>query len=350
MPSTATDRSHRVGVLASAATGLVEFIQQAGGDPDSILGRAGINPECLNQPTLSLDLHQYCAVFEEAARQTHDAHFGLRYGRQFKPDALGLLGYIGMSSATLGDALRNVVRAFPYHQQGSLLRLDEQGPLCRLDYQVQHGGIRHKRQDAELSLGMFFNLMRHALGTRWAPEQVHFEHARPEAWYEHCKAFDAPAFFDQPSNALVFQRSVLEQPMPGRDGRLLALMFDNLRQLAGSAGEGAPRNGLMDEARRQIRLLLESGEPNLEKLADALRLPSWTLQRRLNDEGLSFSSLLDQTRRELASLHLEQGVALAEITALLGYSELSAFSRAFRRWHGLSPRQWRQARQGTERN
>ncbi|MFF7710838.1 AraC family transcriptional regulator ligand-binding domain-containing protein [Pseudomonas sp. NPDC007930] len=330
-----------IGVLSSAATGLVDFIHDQGGDADRILGRAGLDPEALQHPTWSLSLGQYCAVFEEAAGQTQNDNFGLRYGAQFKPDGLGMLGYIGLCSATLGDALRNVVAMFPIHQQGSLLRLEEQGPWCRLDYQVQHGAIVRKRQDAELSLGMFTNLMRHALGQKWAPERVHFEHPRPLAWHEHCKVFDAPVFFDQPRNSLIFRRALLNQPMPGRDSRLLTLVMESMRLLAQPARE-QDGNSIVCQVQTQIRSQLADGEPNLERVCHALELTSWTLQRRLGDDGLTFTQLVDSTRRELAEYYLSQAnLPISDLALRLGYSEASAFSRAFRRWYGVSPKQWR---------
>lgn len=335
-----------IGILASAATGLVGFISHQGGDAERILGRAGIDSERLEHPTLTLDLNQYCQVFEEAARQTGNDNFGLRFGQQFKPDALGLLGYVGMCSATLGDALRNVVNTFPVHQQSSLLRLEEMGEFYRLDYQVQYGAILRKRQDAELSLGMFFNLMRHALGQNWSPEKVLFEHPQPEAWHEHCKVFDAPVLFGQQRNALVFRRSVLDRPMPGRDPRLLAIVIESMRLLGGQAGT-PNRPGIVDDVKTQVRALLGEGYPSLEQVAEQLRLPSWTVQRRLQEQGLSFSTLVDTVRQELATYYLQQSaLPISELALLLGYSEISAFSRAFRRWFDVSPKQWRQAHKG----
>jgi len=348
--TTSTSRPHesQVGVLASAASGLSDFIQMHGGNPERILGMAGIDPEQLLHPTLSLDLNQYCSVFEEAARQTGNHNFGLRYGQQFRPDSLGLLGYVGMCSATLGEGLRNVARAFPAHQQGSLLRLVEDGELCRFDYQVQYGAILRKRQDAELSLGMFANLIRHALGQNWAPERVHFEHPQPEAWHEHCKVFDAPVLFGQPCNALVFRRSVLQRPMPGHDPKLLAILLESLHKLAVAGGDQA-RPDMVAEVRAQVRDLLGEGYPCLEQVAHNLRMPSWTIQRRLGESGLTFSSLVDTVRQELALYYLQQStLPISELALALGYSEISAFSRAFRRWYGVSPIQWRQAHRGLE--
>lgn len=341
MDSLARSTERPAGVLASAASGLIEFIADEGGDAERILGHSGIDPERLHNPTLHLDLGQYCRVFEVAAQQTGNANFGLRFGSQFRPESLGLLGYVGLCSETLGQALRNVVRMFPCHQQGSTLQLVDLGEYSRLDYQVLHGAIAHKRQDAELSLGMFANLMRQALGQHWAPETVHFEHAQPEAWHEHCKSFDAPVLFNQPSNSLIFSSQLLARPMPGRDPRLLTLMLESMHKLASPA---AAPPALVDEVKARVRRQLGDGDPSLECIAEQLRLPVWTLQRRLGDQGLSFTTLVDQVRRELATHYLQQAnLPISELALLLGYSEISAFSRAFRRWFAVSPRQWRQA-------
>lgn len=338
------DQLQSIGVLSSAATGLVDFIQQKGGDADRILGHAGINPDHLLHPTLSLNLDHYCAVFEEASRQTQDDNFGLRFGGQFKPDGLGMLGYVGMCSETVGDALRNVVKVFPIHQQGSLLRLEMDSEWCRLDYQVQYGAIFHKRQDAELSMGMFTNLMRHSIGQKWAPERVHFEHPQPEAWHEHCKAFDAPVFFGQPCNSLVFRRKALDNVMPSRDCRLLAILMESMGLLARRGGERHWRHGVIDDVQAQIRIQFANGNPSLEQVAEILKITSWSLQRRLSEAGLSFSGLVENVRQELAQYYLtETSLPISELALLLGYSEVSAFSRAFRRWHGVSPKHWRKS-------
>lgn len=331
-----------IGVLSSAATGLIEFIQQKGGDADRILGHAGLNPEHLQHPTLSLDLNQYCAVFEESACQTQDDNFGLHYGNQFKPDALGMFGYVGMSSDTLGDALHNLVKVFPIHQQGSLLRLEVESEWCRLDYQVQYGAIFRKRQDAELSLGMFTNLMRHSIGQKWAPERVYFEHPQPEAWHEHCKAFDAPVFFGQPCNSLVFRRNALEKVMPGRDSRLLAIVMGSMELLGRQWGERQGGHDIINDVQAQIRIQLANGGPSLDQVAEQLKISSWSLQRRLGEVGVNFSGLVDKVRQEMGQYYLTRtSLPISELALLLGYSEVSAFSRAFRRWHGVSPKLWR---------
>jgi AraC-like DNA-binding protein len=120
--------------------------------------------------------------------------------------------------------------------------------------------------------------------------------------------------------------------------------MESMNLLARPDSERHNPNGIVHDVQAQIRTQLAEGEPNLERVSEQLHLTSWTLQRRLGDSGLSFSQLVDKVRRELAQQYLSQAhLPISELALLLGYSEASAFSRAFRRWYGVSPKQWRVA-------
>ncbi|MFM2485977.1 AraC-like transcriptional regulator QhpR [Celerinatantimonas yamalensis] len=329
------------GILAAAATGLDDFIAQVGGDVEQILASSHIDPQILTSPTLSLQLVNYCQVLEQAAQQSGFNNFGLYYGRQFQPQSLGLIGYIGLCSANLGEALRNVVNAFCWHQHDTFVQLVEQADCWRFDYQVRHGAILCRRQDSELTLGMINNLIRQACGKNWAPREVHFEHPRPEQWHDHCKVFDAPVYFDQPFNSLFIRKADVLKAMPSPDPILLSVMLDAIRRL-----NSDHRQDLINQTRAQIQTALLSGEPDLESIAEQLGLSRWSLQRRLRQNGLTFSGLIEQVRCDMATHYLrQQQIPISEMGMLLGYSETSAFSRAFRRWFGVSPRQFRQRQQ-----
>ena len=148
--------NHAPGVLASAATGMVAFISRMGGDVDRIFGDARIAPDMAGSPTLKLRLSAFCRLFEQASRQTKHGNFGLWFGNQFQPRDLGFWGYAALSSPTLGSALENFVELFAYHQECSRMSLvaSNEG-LMRLEYQIEAPAIVERRQDAELSLGMF---------------------------------------------------------------------------------------------------------------------------------------------------------------------------------------------------
>ncbi|SJL84721.1 AraC family transcriptional regulator [Vibrio palustris] len=326
------------GVLAAAATGLSTFISQQGGDIDRILGRSGVNPEILTQPTSSLKLTHYCQVLEQAAQQTGCEHFGLYYGQQFMPQQLGLIGYIGLCSATVQDALTNLVHAFGWHQHDTFMQFVDLGDAVRVDYQIRHGGIVVRRQDAELTMGMVINLIRQGAGKAWAPRMVHFEHASPESWHEHCKVFDAPVYFNQPFNSMVIDKTCLSRSMPNADPMLLSLMMEALQRLNVSQAT----QSMAEQVRASIQTHLVDGEPELDKIADVMGMNRLSLQRRLKAESVTYRQLLESVRRDLASHYLQQAhIPITEMGLLLGYSETSAFSRAFRRWFGVSPRQYR---------
>lgn len=323
------------GVLATAGTGAARFFSARGGDVDAIFGRAGIDPESLSDPTLSISLRSYCSLFENAAQTMHEDNLGLWFGQQFKPTDLGLIGYIAVYSASMQSALQNFVELFPYHQQNTQLAIGERHGLLSLEYRIDDGNIVSRRQDAELSLGMFLNIFRHCYGPSWRPEEVLFEHPQPAGWAEHERAFDSPVFFGQRTNALVFKPHGLERRMPSSDPNLLTLLQRCITTLG--VQPAGPKH---DSERLKDYLLaaLPDGCPTLEEAAETLGVSTWKLQRRLAEVGVTFKDLMEDTRRELALTYLQQPhLPLTEIAFLLGYSELSAFSRAFHRWTGTSP-------------
>ncbi|MDQ2633876.1 MAG: AraC family transcriptional regulator [Pseudomonadota bacterium] len=323
----------------AAAAGLINFIGTHGGDVDAVFGRCGVAPEMSAAPTLQLALASFCDLFEEAARDTGCDNFGLWFGRQFQPRDLGMWGYAALSSPTLGSALENLVGLFRYQQSSSTMRIvQEDARRVRLDYQIHAPAIVARRQDAELSLGQFVNLIRECCGRSWSPVEIQFEHPRPEEWRQHEIAFGAPVFFGCHSNSIVFDPALLDRPMPGRDLKLLTMMQTCLELL------GSPERGksMVDRVRGTVRQHLPEGTPTLEEVAFALHLAPSAIRRTLADEGLGFREAIDVIRFELAQHYLAQRhLPVSEIALLLGYSELSAFSRAFTRWAGISPRGYR---------
>ena len=327
------------GVIASAATGISGFIQKFGGDVDSIFGNVRLVPDLAGSPTLKMKLSSFVALFEESARQTRNENFGLWFGNQFRPRDLGMWGYAAVSAPTLGSSLENLVGLFRYHQESSAMRLvTGSDGLARLEYQITAPSIVERRQDAELSLGMFLNFFREACGASWAPEEVHFEHPKPPSAKEHEAAFDAPVYFSQPTNALLFRPNILARPMPASDLKLLAIMQTCLEQM----GQGGAEDLLLDRVRTTVRLKLPEGCPTLEDVAEELHVPEGAITRELHDAGTSYKELVEGVRRDLAVSYMRQRrLPFSEMAMLLGYSELSAFSRAFRRWTGTSPREFR---------
>ncbi len=334
------DRSHTPGILASAATGAAGFIGGLGGDVDRIFGNARIAPDMAGSPTLRLRLPDFCRLFEEAAHQTGHGNLGLRFGNQFQPRDLGFWGYAAVCSPTLGLALSNLVDLLSFHQESTHMSITRgEDGLMRLAYQIEAPDIVERRQDAELSLGMFLNVIRECCGSSWAPDEVHFEHPKPLDADEHEAAFGAPVYFSQPRNALLFSPDLLSRPMPARDVRLMDMMRLCLVELN---KDREAESSLLARMRTAVRSQLAQACPSIENIAEDVRLPVAALQRELTAANLNFKDLVEDIRRELALSYMRQRqLTLSEIALLLGYSELSAFSRAFHRWTGSSPRSYR---------
>jgi len=325
-------------VLAAATTGFTGFLSRNGGAAERVFACVGLVEDQLTDINRPLDLSSYVRMMELAAAETGNENFGLWFGQQFKPEMLGLIGGIALASPTLGAALANVARLFPYHQQATHTAFTRQRDLLSLEYRIIDGSILERRHDAELTLGMLANIFRHCLGANWAPEAVHFEHPKPAEWRQHFHAFSAPVYFGQRTNALIFRDDRLHQRMPQGDLHRTNVLSEQLVRISGSIGTLS----LLDHVKGEIRSHLPGGILYVETIADAVGLQRWTLQRRLMAYGLSFSGVIDLVRRELAERHIRQRyVTVLEMSDILGYSELSAFSRAFRRWFGVSPQKFR---------
>jgi AraC-like DNA-binding protein len=322
-----------------AAAGLMPFLAQLGADADGNMGPAGIDAARLDETAEgSVSLAAYVEMMQRAAKLSGRDDFGLRYGRQFPASSHGLVGDIALASPSIGTALRQFADLFPLHQEASEVRLVAENGLLRLEYRILDWRIFDRRQDAELSLAMFQNLLRQAYGPGFAPEEVHFEHPAPGDDSAHEATFHAPVFFGQRTNALLFRPGDLRKPMPGADAgkfsRLMAEAF--LRRLP----QG--RVPLPERVRAEIRSRLPEGSPPIEDVSNALGMARWTLQRRLGDMGLSYAESVQEVRRSLASSYLAQPhLSISAIAQLLGYAELSPFSRACKRWFGASPERLR---------
>ena len=326
-------------ILAAAADGIVASIERDRGDPATVFARAGVASEDLASPVNELDLARFCALFEEAARLTTNDNFGLRFGYDFAPRRLGPIGYLAINSPTLGAGLANLVRYFPAHQESSILRFETGAHVSRLIYRITDPEVRARRQDAELSIGMFMNIFWHALGRQWAPLEITFEHPAPEGRDEHASRFQAPVRFGEPDNAILFRTSDLDSLMPGHDPYLFNVVEPFM---AGRRQLRQPPERFSQLVREALMIELGERAPRLESVAATLGMTPWTLRRRLEREGLVFNDLLRAVRQDLAERHVRgSDLPLTEIAFALGYSELSAFSRAFRAWTGMAPQRYR---------
>ena len=189
---------------------------------------------------------------------------------------------------------------------------------------------------------------RELTGVDWAPREVHFEHARPADTSEHERIFRVAVSFGAPLTKLVFDASVLGLPLVGADPTLGSLLERQAEELlAGSRLDGV----FAGRVRQVIKEGLPGGEARVDAVCRRLSVSPRTLQRKLREEGTTFQELLEATQSALAEFYLRKPeVAICEVSYLTGFSQPSAFHRAFRRWTGLTPKEFRRDKgRGTPR-
>jgi AraC-like DNA-binding protein len=325
-------------VSLRAATGLVEAMAAAGCDPEQILGPLGLTAEKLGDPEGFVASADFARILDAAARASGDDCFGLHFGERVHPRDFGPLAYVVLNSPTFGAGFDNVARYLRVHNEAARVSFvpGPRGSQLQLALALPAGLRRHH---VEFSLAVMLGTLRMMAGSQWAPIEVQFEHAAPARPAEMIRAFGAPVSFGRGVNAFVVEADFAARPVPAADPRLYPIMR---QYLDGILTELPHEDALLDSIRRAIGEVIRDGEPTLALVAGRLGIGARTLQRQLKQRAVSFSKLADDTRRQFSLRYLRDPEnTLSEVSYLLGYSEVSAFNRAFRRWTGSTPSEFR---------
>jgi AraC-like DNA-binding protein len=326
-------------VSSAAMSGLLEAIERAGGDAGAILRDCGLDRSVFSDADAFVGIALYARLLTETARHIGDDCFGLHFGEHYNPKNIGPLIYVVLNSPILRAGIENVERYLAVHNQGARWFLSFERERVYLRYELKDMACEDMRQYNELVMVVALNTLRLMVGSRWHPVEVHFLHPEPASIAEHQRVFGAPVSFGCPAAALVIDRELLDRQVPAADPRLYGILR---RYLDRVLEEMPSEDDLLAAARRSIGELMRDGDPTLARVAKNLAMSPRTLERRLNERGVSFKALMADTRRRFAINYLrDRGNTLTGIAFLLGYSEVSAFNRAFKRWTGQTPMAFR---------
>lgn len=325
---------------------LVSGLTAMGHNPGPLLALAGLDEAALHDPDARVPARAVVSFIAQAVEATRDADLGLHLAQFADVGSADVHFYAIVSSPTLGAAYERVCRYQRLIHETNRVELDVQGDHAWLRHR-RPGGLVAPRHTAEFLLAIWVRVGRLATETDWAPLEVRFAHAAPEDVREHARFFRAPVHFACGENALLLPRSLLEVPCGRADPALLAVLD---RYAADRLARSPRPNSLADRVRATLAEQLVGTEPGAARLAARLKMSVRTMNRALAAEGTTYRALLDQLRHELAARHLaDDGVSIAEVAFLLGFSELSSFYRAFRRWTGRTPVEFRNDRHTRER-
>ena len=324
-------------VRVSAILPLVAFLKEIGAPVQSLMTSAKMSIAVCENPEALIPLHLALFLFEQAARSQGIAHLGLLIGQRARFENLGTFGRLICGSLTLFEAITRACRLIAAHNTGERLWLKLNGGQAQLCHQYVKE-IKHGRQQGDHYVLMYCQqLLCLAAGANWRPREIHFETASSPELTRLEPLADARVAFHQEATALFFSPDLLSLPLK-KPIRSSVLPSEAETALWASA----PANDFPGSVRQMLGMLLQEGYPNIQLAAEVAGTSTRTFQRRLAAVKLSYSRLIEQVRFDKAMLLLaEPHINLIEIAFELGYTEPANFTRAFRRWTGVSPRMFR---------
>ncbi|HVU00332.1 MAG TPA: AraC family transcriptional regulator [Polyangiaceae bacterium] len=317
---------------------LLGELRALGHDVERLVAGVGLSLPELEDPDTRLPIESLIELGAAAATATNDPAFGLHLAEHYRPNAFGVLDYLAHSSRTLGEAIRHLCRYNRLFQDAAETVLDVEGDRA-LVWQRTLGGFVMPPPMVENSMANLIVIGRELTGRDLVPVEVTFVHAEPPYSAEHARLFRATVRFEAERDGIVLPAAALDYPLPGADPRLCDILERHARQILAKT----PRVDLFSHRVRELCAAeLRDGAPTAAKLAADLKISERTLRRRLGEEGTSWEDVLDGLRRDLAERYLgEPRLGIDDVALMLGYSEAGAFRRAFKRWFGQSPAEWR---------
>jgi len=333
-----------------SATGAIarlacERMRELGNDVASVLADVGARPEQVNNDAIRLEVPKQIRILKLASEKLQDGLLGFHLARNFDLREIGLVYYVIASSDRLAEALLNGKRYSTIMNDGIRLnvRLDERAAAVGFDYiDVDRQSDRHQ---IEFWLVTLVRICRQVTDTSLAPRSLRIRHRRDETPAEMRNFFGCDVEFGAVNDEVIFPAFVASLPIVGSDNYLNDLLLRYAEEAL--ADRPQLRASLRSAVERILPQLLPHAKASASNVAQKLAISTRTLSRRLRGENVAFAEILEDTRAALAKRYLaERDLPVSEIAWLLGYGEVSSFAHAFKRWTGMTPRQFRLAPRG----
>jgi AraC-like DNA-binding protein len=309
---------------------------------DELLANVGLSSSLLQMPQARVSAKHYGALWRTIALALDDEFFG-QDSRRMKAGSFAMLCHSVLGCKTLGQALERSLRFYALildDISGSLMR-DAKEARIVLHERVAGAGQRVFAH--ELLLLLLYGVSCWLVGRRIPILRTEFSYAEPVHSAEYRLMFCADLSFDKPNTAIAFDASYLGLPVVQNENSVKEFLRTAPESILVKYKNGS---SLSARVRRRLRQFLPGEVPDFEGLADELNMTPATMRRRLHEEGESYQSIKDQLRRDLAISYLSHSSrSVMDIALELGFSERSAFHRAFRKWTGASPGEFRRTLQ-----
>lgn len=324
--------------LVRSAT-LVKYANVARGlgvDPVQMVSHAGLDRQCLLTPDLRVPEALLTQVLEVSAKAADCATLGLLVGESWRLSDFGVISLLLQHQPSLRQTLFELKQYRHLMSDSVAINIAEYPNVSVLELSLVTSGALPGRQRIELAIGALLALCRFHLGAQWAPRRVHFTHASPASVQPHQRAFGPQLEFGSDFDGIVLGKGDLD--------RLNTASDPNMARYAQHFIDLQPRTGernLAQDVRRSVHILLPRGRSHIDQISQSLGLSTRTLQRQLEQSGENFQALVNEVRREQATRYLEgRAHSVTQIAKLLGFAEISAFSRWFSQQFHMPPSRW----------
>ncbi|MDH3604832.1 MAG: AraC family transcriptional regulator [Candidatus Tectomicrobia bacterium] len=327
-------------LIASWAVAVAEALDARGLDSRALFEEAGIDIKTTRDPRNRIQADQMNKVYRLIDKTTGDPSFGLEIARHVHPTTFHALGYSLFASRTIESFCNRLVRYFRLVTTNAVTEFTRNGSEYRLTLNPTVGRDSYIPQDAWLATIIKF--ARDVYRPDFNPARVNLRRPDPAAAAQRfVDYFGAPVEFGCRLNALFFDSHDIHTELPAANAELARQNDEVVMSLLAQLD----RSDILAQVRASFVDLLPSGECSKDKVAKRMNMSERTLQHKLNDRRTSYRELLNETRQEFAVQYLSQQVhSISEVAYLLGFSEISSFSRAFRAWVGQSPSEYRERR------
>lgn len=320
---------------------LLEYLEHEGFDLNTVLDRAGISESALKGTQRRFPKRTFEGLWQAASEATGDPAIALRVSTMVKTNTLGIVGYLAAASESRRDAFELVKGLTPLLWENVECELESDGDVafirCRTDRNLQMS-----RFTTEYAIGLTVTMSRVLGAGRSDPLEARFSYSAPAYADEYERILRVPVRFDAGEDGVLFPISMMDSLNPSADAALRQL----LQRYAAEQLAKIPSSVRFSQCvRASVRSMLPLGGLTVETVAAQFRMSERTLRRRLREEATSYQEILDDVRAELARHYLtKEKREIVEVALLLGFSDQSAFTKAFRRWIGQTPADFARAR------
>lgn len=324
----------RIGPISAIPALLRDYAAET---PDQILAEVGLDSTLFNVPENSIPFSTLGTLLNLCKRRTGISHFGLLVGMHADLESLGQLAQLGMYSRNVGSALRNMIMHLCIHDRGGIPTLSSNHAIATLGYTVYIPVKEGVSQISDGSIAIITHVMRALCGDSWRPDEVRFAHSQPDDIKAYKDFFRSTLRFNVEQTALIFPEHWLHKTIPSADAQLLNGLLKQLVTIENNMQQEIP-----ELIQSTLLPLISSHTCTNSHIADMLSMNERTLNRRLNAKGTNLRAMINEARYESAKQLLAQtNIPVSELAMILGYAETSVFSRAYRRWSGMTAMAWR---------